>query len=106
MSYAERERLRVGALAGMQTRYEISTLEDEFDIEELELEGAGLDAAADQGLYEHYRIDVDRGQEPLRVDKFLTEHMPHVTRNRIQLAADAGFVFYLNVSTYFICLDY
>ena len=40
-------------------------------------------------LYEHFRIEVDSGQEPLRIDKFLTEHMPHTTRNRIQQAADA-----------------
>ena len=43
-------------------------------------------------LYEHFRIEVDSGQEPLRIDKFLTEHMQHASRNRIQLAADAGFV--------------
>ena len=44
-------------------------------------------------LYEHFRIEVDSGQEPLRIDKFLTEHMPHTTRNRIQQAADAGFIY-------------
>lgn len=68
-------------------------MDDELDIEELVLEDTGLDGTADQKLYEHYRIEVDRGQVPLRVDKFLTEHMPHVTRNRIQQAADAGFVY-------------
>ena len=44
-------------------------------------------------LYEHFRIEVDGGQEPLRIDKFLTEHMQHTTRNRIQQAADAGFIY-------------
>ena len=43
-------------------------------------------------LYEHFRMEVDRGQEPLRIDRFLTEHIPHATRNRIQQAADAGFI--------------
>ena len=43
-------------------------------------------------LYEHFRLEVDRGQEALRIDKFLAEHMPHTTRNRIQQAADAGFI--------------
>ena len=44
-------------------------------------------------MYEHFRIEADLGQVPLRIDKFLTEHMPHTTRNRIQAAADAGFIF-------------
>ncbi len=43
-------------------------------------------------LFEHFRIEVDKGQEPLRVDKYLTEHMPHATRNRIQTAAEAGCI--------------
>ncbi|MDR0977077.1 MAG: RluA family pseudouridine synthase [Prevotellaceae bacterium] len=43
-------------------------------------------------LYEHFRITVDRGQEMLRVDKFLFDRLPGVSRNRIQRAADAGYV--------------
>ncbi len=43
-------------------------------------------------LYEHFRIEVDRGQVPLRIDKYLAEHMQHQTRNRIQAAAEAGFI--------------
>lgn len=46
----------------------------------------------EQQLYEHFRIEVDRGQEALRIDKFLFEHMQHSSRNRIQKATDAGFV--------------
>jgi len=45
-----------------------------------------------QQLYEHIRLEVDAGQEPLRVDKFMMEHLRHTTRNRIQQAASAGFV--------------
>lgn len=45
-----------------------------------------------QQLYEHFRLVVDKGQVPLRIDKFMLEHMPHTSRNRIQRAADAGFV--------------
>lgn len=44
------------------------------------------------GLYEHFRIVADKGQEPMRIDKFLTEHMQHSSRNRIQQAADAGYI--------------
>lgn len=43
-------------------------------------------------LYEHFRFVADPGQEPQRVDKFMCEKLPHSSRNRIQKAADAGFV--------------
>ena len=43
-------------------------------------------------LYEHQRLVVDKGQVPLRIDKFMCEHLQHTSRNRIQKAADAGFV--------------
>ncbi|MDR1331452.1 MAG: RluA family pseudouridine synthase [Tannerella sp.] len=40
-------------------------------------------------LYEHFRFTADRKQSLLRIDKFLIDRMPHVSRNRIQMAADA-----------------
>ncbi len=43
-------------------------------------------------LYEHFRVVADRGQQLLRVDKFLINHLPDSSRNRIQAAAKAGFV--------------
>lgn len=43
-------------------------------------------------LYEHFRVVADRGQEPLRVDKFLMEHLSNTSRARIQAAANAGFI--------------
>ena len=43
-----------------------------------------------QELYEHYRIVVDPGQAPLRVDKFLLNRIINVSRNKIQNAAKAG----------------
>ena len=43
-------------------------------------------------LFERWHCVVDKGQSPLRVDKYLTEHMPGVSRNRIQTAADTGHV--------------
>lgn len=46
-----------------------------------------------QPLYEHWKMQVDTGQAPTRVDKFLAEHMQHSSRNRIQTAADAGCIF-------------
>ena len=51
------------------------------------------DEGGDGQLYEHLRMEVDHGQEPVRIDKFMAEHVQHSSRNRIQKAADAGFVF-------------
>ena len=51
-----------------------------------------LEDDEEQQLYEHFRIVVDKGQEPLRVDKYMFERLKHSSRNRIQKAADAGFV--------------
>lgn len=43
-------------------------------------------------LYERVSLAVDRGQEPLRIDKFLTARIEHATRNKVQQAAEAGMV--------------
>ena len=43
-------------------------------------------------LYEHFRVVVDKGQAPVRIDKYLFERIVNASRNRIQTAADAGFV--------------
>ena len=43
-------------------------------------------------LWERWRCEVDKGQTPVRVDKYLTEHMSGTSRNRIQNAAEAGNV--------------
>jgi 23S rRNA pseudouridine1911/1915/1917 synthase len=41
-------------------------------------------------LFEHFSIDVDPGQMPLRIDKFLMTKIQNATRNKIQQAAKAG----------------
>lgn len=41
-------------------------------------------------LYEHHRVTVDKGQSPLRIDRFLMGRLENVTRNRIQNAMHAG----------------
>ncbi|MBR5069687.1 MAG: RluA family pseudouridine synthase [Bacteroidales bacterium] len=43
-------------------------------------------------LYEHFRFVADRGQGPLRVDKFLVDRIVGTSRNRIQNAADNGYI--------------
>ena len=46
----------------------------------------------ENGLYEHFRFVADQGQQLLRVDKFLVDHMQKASRNRIQQAAEAGCI--------------
>ncbi len=41
-------------------------------------------------LFEHYRIETDPGQKPLRIDKFLVNRIENASRTRIQSAAIAG----------------
>ena len=41
-------------------------------------------------LYEHIRMTVDPGQQPERIDTYLTNHLSNISRNRVQNAAKAG----------------
>lgn len=43
-------------------------------------------------LYERFNIKVDKGQEPLRIDKFLMSRIENATRNKLQQAMNAGMV--------------
>ena len=47
-------------------------------------------------LFERWRCVVDKGQAPIRIDKYLAVHMAGTSRNRIQKAADAGHVWVNN----------
>ncbi|WP_370088067.1 RluA family pseudouridine synthase [Ekhidna sp.] len=46
----------------------------------------------DGDLYEHHHIVVDAGQDLLRIDKFLMDRLPNVTRNKVQAGIKDGFV--------------
>ena len=70
---------------------ELTLRQDELtddELDELEPTATGDEAQ----LYEHFRVVVDKGQEMLRVDKYLFDRIQGASRNRIQKAADAGFV--------------
>ena len=60
------------------------------------IEGLEADIQADgdeeQGMFEHFRFEVDKGQSLLRIDKYLTLHLTQTSRHRIQLAISAGYV--------------
>jgi 23S rRNA pseudouridine1911/1915/1917 synthase len=44
-------------------------------------------------LFEHHRFEVPKGQAMLRIDKYLMQIMPNVTRNKIQNAATSGDIY-------------
>lgn len=46
----------------------------------------------DNELFEHHRFLASKGQEPLRVDKFLMNFIENATRSKIQQAAKEGHV--------------
>ena len=46
----------------------------------------------DGTLYEHFRVVADRGQQLMRIDKFLLDHLPDTSRNRLQQASRSGFL--------------
>ena len=62
------------------------------DLDELDIDGMDVDDEESSQLYEHYRIVADAKQGLMRVDKFLIDHLANISRNRIQKAADAGFI--------------
>jgi 23S rRNA pseudouridine1911/1915/1917 synthase len=43
-------------------------------------------------LYERMNLVVSGGQEPIRLDKFLTARIENISRNKVQQAIDAGMV--------------
>ncbi len=44
-------------------------------------------------LYEHHYFTVDKGQSPLRIDKYLMNRIENATRNKIQDGAKNGSIF-------------
>jgi 23S rRNA pseudouridine1911/1915/1917 synthase len=55
-----------------------------------EIEDAGTYET--NGMYEHFHFNVDKGQTPLRIDKFVTSRIENASRNKIQAAAGSDFI--------------
>jgi len=68
----------------------LTTLEENYL--ESELLEPDEDVLDEQPLYEHFRFVADRNQSLIRIDKFLIDRMMHVSRNRIQMAAEANCI--------------
>lgn len=61
--------------------------------EELENYNEELDAAeSSEELYERFSYKIDKGQEPLRIDKFLMARIEGATRNKLQQSINNGMV--------------
>ena len=53
---------------------------------------APLEEEEEESLFEHHRIVADPKQSLLRLDKFLMDRLPNVTRNKLQDAIKQGYV--------------
>jgi len=49
-----------------------------------------------QEMYEHFQFIADPGQNPIRIDRFLVDRIENASRNKIQEAASAGYIFVNN----------
>ena len=38
-------------------------------------------------LFEHFRLEVDAGQAPVRIDRYMSEHMEDTSRSRLSRKA-------------------
>jgi 23S rRNA pseudouridine1911/1915/1917 synthase len=61
---------------------------EDFEAEEL----TDDDSEDGEGLFEHHRFVVDKGQQPLRIDKYLLHKFANIARNKIQNSIDNGFI--------------
>lgn len=51
-----------------------------------------FDDLQDDGMFEHFRLNVDPGQTPMRVDKYMACHLEDTSRHRVQNAIKSGYV--------------
>ena len=63
----------------------------DFDPEDLPLDSPSADDGQ-EGMFEHFRLIADKGQAPLRVDKFIATHQEGTSRSRVQQAIRLGYV--------------
>ncbi len=67
-------------------------MQDEMEINKDEMPEGSLEQDNNDELYERFNITIDKGQEPLRVDKFLMARIEGATRNKLQQAINTGLV--------------
>ncbi len=78
-------------MAELEDPIEVSPEEVEVD-ESSEVDEPSYITSDGREMFEHFRFVADKGQQMIRVDKFLVDRMEKTSRNRIQQAADAQCV--------------
>lgn len=58
----------------------------------VEVEELDFEQEEQQEFFEHFSVKVDKGQTPIRIDKYLTVRMENASRTKIQLASAAGCI--------------
>ena len=74
--------------------------EESFELEEnsigkdIIIEEGAMAASDDeeQGMFEHFRMNIDAGQTPMRIDKYMSCHLEDTSRHRVQVAIKNGYV--------------
>ncbi|MDO5443403.1 MAG: RluA family pseudouridine synthase [Bacteroidia bacterium] len=66
----------------------LDSLDEELELDSLD----GQPVDDEQGMFEHFRLNVDKGQEPVRVDKYMSTHLEDTSRHRIQCAIKEQYV--------------
>ena len=69
--------------------------DEDLEVGAVAYNGAIVEEAAsdeEQGMFEHFRLGVDPGQAPVRVDKYMSSHLEDTSRNRIQSSIKQGYV--------------
>lgn len=60
-------------------------------IDENQIDNDNIEDESEDGeMFEHHHFVADKGQEVLRIDKFLLDRVPNTSRNKIQIAARNG----------------
>lgn len=49
-------------------------------------------ALESEELFEHFRLEADKGQTPMRIDKYMSTHLEDTSRSRVQQAIKEGYV--------------
>ncbi len=57
------------------------------------MEDNKMEGSENEDLYEHFRFIAQKGQQPLRVDKYLMNYIENATRSKIQQAAKDGNIY-------------
>lgn len=59
---------------------------------DIEMQNEEINEEVSEELYERLTIIVDKGQEPIRIDKFILQRVVNTSRNKIQQAIENGMV--------------